>query len=215
MRSGSTTHVCRSAAATVPVNTYCARSNPSCGLMFGAPAAGGDLRTPGQKWRWRMGASSARLRSSSLQLVGSTIAYRNSTLGSVGARRWHEIGAGDRGADAGIVRPNSQRPHPPMPTSAAAKSAPRVRHRRGARCIRKSRSRISSSPCSASGPSRAASCCSRTTWRSVPAPSIRRRRCARSAPSHGTPATCNLRGAPRTAATARTPTACSTTTSCR
>ena len=39
--------------------------------------------------------------------------------------------------------------------------------------------------------------------------------CARSGPSRGTPPTCSPRAGPRTAATARTPTGCSTTTSSR
>ena len=66
-----------------------------------------------------------------------------------------------------------------------------------------------------SGTARAACCCSLTTWkwaraRSTPPPS-----CARSAPSPGTRPTCSPRAAPRTAATARTRTGCSTTISTR
>src|SRR6266481_3901737 len=53
------------------------------------------------------------------------------------------------------------------------------------------------------------------TWKSVPARFIRRRRCARSDPSRGTRPMCSPRVGPRTAATARIPIVCSTTTSSR
>ena len=62
---------------------------------------------------------------------------------------------------------------------------------------------------------RAARCCSPTTWKSAPAPRTPRLSCARSARSRGARPTCSPRAAPRTAATATTPTGCSTTTSTR
>ena len=65
------------------------------------------------------------------------------------------------------------------------------------------------------GTRRAARCCSPTTWKSARARRTPRRSCARSAPSRGAPPTCSRRAARRTAATARTRTACSTTTSTR
>jgi glycyl-tRNA synthetase alpha chain len=60
---------------------------------------------------------------------------------------------------------------------------------------------------------KAARCCSPTTWKSAPAPATPPPSCAPSAPSRGKPPTCSLRAAPRMAATAKTRTACSTTTS--
>ena len=65
------------------------------------------------------------------------------------------------------------------------------------------------------GPRQAACCCSRTTWRSAPAPSTPRLSCARWARSRGAPPTCSPRAARPTAATARTRSGCSTTTSTR
>ena len=76
-------------------------------------------------------------------------------------------------------------------------------------------SRTSSSRCRTSGPEQAACCFSLTTWKSARARSIPRPSCARSAPSPGTRPTCSPRAAPRTAATATTPTGCSTTISFR
>ena len=78
-----------------------------------------------------------------------------------------------------------------------------------------SRSSKSSCACSRTGPSAAARCCSRTTWRSAPARATPRPSCARSGPSRGRRPTCSRAGGRRTAATARTRTGCSTTTSTR
>ena len=73
----------------------------------------------------------------------------------------------------------------------------------------------SSCACRTTGASKAARCCSRTTWRSAPARRTRRPSCGRSAPNHGVPPTSSHRGGPRTGAMGKIPIACSTTTSTR
>ena len=76
-------------------------------------------------------------------------------------------------------------------------------------------SRRSSCACRPTGRRRAAPSCSPTTWRWAPAPSTRRRRCARSGRGPGRRPTSSPRAAPPTGATATARTAGSTTTSTR
>ena len=117
--------------------------------------------------------------------------------GGAGSRCWRPLRAALR--RAGLER----RRGAPVNSQAFAQPPP---------CSPSSRS---SSSCRATGTPRAAPCCSPTTWRSAPAPATPPPSCARSAPSPGRPPTCSPAAAPRTAATARTRTGCSTTTSTR